>query len=91
SSAQDQKMIFYEQLRTLYERAAALEKIDRHFHNTYSKLTNVDLLKKALSTGEISLLDYLVELSLNYSLIDQDLITERDLHLALSELLSFEL
>ncbi|MEG2760003.1 MAG: TolC family protein [Mucinivorans sp.] len=91
STVTDQKMQFYEQLRTLYERAVALEKIDADFHRSYTALSNVDLLGKALAAGEISLLDYLVEIGLNYALIDKDLATERDLYLTRAELFSFAL
>lgn len=91
SSAIDQKLQFYQNLRSLYDRTVALEKIDAKFKSSYAKLSNTELLAKALEAGEISLLEYLTEMSLNYSLVDQSLATERELNLTRAELFSFEL
>lgn len=91
SVAVDQKLQFYLNLRKLYDRTISLEKISEQFKSSYAHLSNTELLKKALAAGEISLLEYLSEMSLNYSLIDQSLATERDLNLTRSELFSFEL
>lgn len=89
SMAVDGKLQFYEQLRALYERAKALEKIDRAFHNSYKELSSTELLGKALAAGEISIVEYFVEMSLTYSLVDQGLTTQRDLSLTRAELFSF--
>ena len=46
------------------------------------------MLRKALDAGEISLLDYIVELGLYYTTVDEALAAERDYELALTELQS---
>lgn len=46
-----------------------------------------ELLKKALDAGQISLLEYLTEVTLYYEAVDLQNAAERDYRLALSELL----
>lgn len=89
SMAVDGKLQFYEQLRALYERTKALEKIERDFSRSYKELSSTELLGKALAAGEISIVEYFVEMSLTYSLVDQGLTTQRDLSLTRAELFSF--
>ncbi|MPN41856.1 hypothetical protein SDC9_189411 [bioreactor metagenome] len=52
---------------------------------------NTELLKKALDAGEISLLEYMVEMGLYYDIINQVLGTERDFQKAFAELSAVEL
>lgn len=56
----------------------------------YNK-SNDELLNKAYSLGEISLMDYLHEMEYYYIAYDKLLQTERDLELALAELTAFRL
>jgi hypothetical protein len=50
-----------------------------------------DLLKKALDAGEISLLDYILEIGLYYDTVNQALEAERDYQMAYAELSAAEL
>jgi len=52
---------------------------------------NDALLKKALDSGEISLLDYLMEIGYYYDAVIQALVVERDYEQALAELSAVEL
>ena len=47
--------------------------------------------EKALDTGEISLLDYIVEIGLYYTTVNQALEAERDYQKAIAELSAVEL
>jgi hypothetical protein len=51
---------------------------------------NRELLKKALDKGQLSLINYLLELSVYYETIDKYLETERDYQLAVAELQQWE-
>jgi capsid portal protein len=53
-------------------------------------LNNTALLQKALDAGEISLLDYLVEVELYYDAITRALDAERDYEKAVAALLAME-
>lgn len=89
SQAVDAKLQFYEELRNDYRKAAALREINNRYGGADDVKRNVDLLNKALSAGEISLLDYLVEIGTTYELIDQNLINERDLQLLVCKFLVY--
>jgi len=45
-----------------------------------------DLLKKALDHGEINLIQYMMELSVYYESIDQQLLLEKELNNTIAEL-----
>lgn len=90
SAAVDARLTFAHTMRALYEKAAQLNTIVTEFRQAYNALEGLSFLDKALKTGEISLLDYLVELSDNYELIDEQLRLDRELYTTLAELYSFD-
>jgi len=47
---------------------------------------NSDLLKKALDKGEITLINYILELSIYYESVNNLLILERDMNKTIAEL-----
>ena len=61
------------------------------YRKSLSTTNSTELLKKALDAGEISLLNYMVELGLYYNMVNQILEAERDYHKALTELSAVEL
>lgn len=52
---------------------------------------STDLLKKALDAGEISLLEYILEIGLYYDTVNQALEAERDYQKAYAELSAVQL
>lgn len=84
----DATMQFYERLRNQYGRTLGLQRTAGEYRKALSELDNTQLLRKALDAGEISLLDYIVELGLYYTTVDEALAAERDYELALTELQS---
>ena len=82
---------FYNQLQTLYNRASGLRDVAENYRKALVATNNTDLLKKALDAGEISLLDYIVEVGLYYNTINQMLEAERDYQKAFAELSAMEL
>jgi len=87
----DSKLQFYNQLKIEFERAASLQKTVTEYRQALQYSNNADLLKKALDKGEISLIDYLVEMSFTYSAVDNLLKYEYELNKALSQLAKYEM
>jgi len=91
SRQEDSKQQFYSQLQILYRRAAGLKIIAEKYQKSLVEINNTDLLKKALDAGEISLLDYIIEIGLYYDTVNQALEAERDYQEAFAELSAVEL
>lgn len=84
----DATVQFYERLRNQYSRTLGLQRTAEEYRKSLSELDSTQLLRKALDAGEISLLDYIVELGLYYTTVNEALAAERDYELALTELQS---
>lgn len=87
----DSRLQFYGQLQNSYERVVGLRAAALAYRNTLQDVNSNLLLKKALDAGEISLLDYIVEMGLYYNTINQALEAERDFQKAFAELSAVEL
>lgn len=87
----DSKLQFYNQLKIEFERAASLQKTVTDYRQALQSSNNADLLKKALDKGEISLIDYLMEMSFTYSAVDNLLKYEYEMNRALSLLAKYEM
>lgn len=82
----DAKQQFYSSLVIQYDKTIGFMKIAEEYSVALSKLNNADLLVKALDAGQISLLDYVVEIGFYYDAITQMLQAQRDYQTALAEL-----
>ncbi len=87
----DTKQQFYSQLQIQYTKAMGLKTTADKYRSSLANVNNTMLLKKALDAGEISLLDYMVEMGLYYDNVNQTLAAERDYQLAFAELSAVEL
>lgn len=85
------KQQFYDQLQTLYVRASGLRRISADYGQSLLALNNTELLAKALDAGEISLLNYILEIGLYYDTVNQALSAERDYQKAFADLSAVEL
>ena len=88
---EDTKMQFYNRLQMLYQKAAALQQNAQTARQSLSSYSNEPLLKKALEAGEISLLNYLLEIEFHYDIINKALEAEHDFELTAAELQAVEL
>lgn len=88
---QESKQQFYNRLQNLYLRASGLKQTAIGYRKSLQSLNNTELLMKALKVGEISLLNYIVEIGLYYDTVNQTLAAERDFEKALAELSAVEL
>jgi len=91
SRQEDSKQQFYSQLQILYQRAFGLKITAEKYRKSLVNVNNTALLKKALDAGEISLLEYIVEIGLYYDTVNQALEAERDYQKAFAELAAVEL
>jgi outer membrane protein TolC len=87
----DSKQQFYGQLQILYNRTLRLKTTADTYRKSLETANNSELLKKALDTGEISLLDYILEIGLYYDTVNRALEAERDYQKVYAELSAVEL
>ncbi len=86
----DTKQQFQNTLRNQYERASKLSGLLKEYNEILNVTNNAELLKKALDKGQLSLINYLNELTIYYDTMDKFLETERDYQLAVAELQQWE-
>ena len=89
--AEDTRMQFYNRLQNLFLKASGLQQSVVTYRSSLDSFNNASLLKKALDMGEISLLDYLLEMQYYYDAIDNALTVEKDFELSLADLSAVEL
>lgn len=82
----DNKLQFYNRLKTLHTKAVSLQKNTIDYRLSLQNFDNSELLKMALDKGEISLIDYILELSIYYESVNKLLEQEKDLYRTLAEL-----
>lgn len=89
--AEDTRMQFYNRLQNLFLKASGLQQSVTTYRSSLDSFNNAVLLKKALDMGEISLLDYLLEMQYYYDAVENALAAEKDFELALADLSAVEL
>lgn len=87
---EDARLQFQNEVKSSYEKARKLQNVLQEYDQLLKTSNNEELLKKAFAQGELSLINYLLELSAYYEAIDQFLETERDYQLAAAELRQWE-
>jgi len=86
SMATDNKVQLYNQLKVLHTKAIELQNSSSDYQLKLQSLNNSELLKKALDKGEISLIDYIIELSIYYESVNNLLGLKRDMNITVAEL-----
>lgn len=82
----DSRMQFHNRLKALHSKIIASMKIVADYRTSLVSLDNAVLLQKALDYGEVSLIDYMFELSIYYDSVNMLLELERDLAKSIDEL-----
>jgi outer membrane protein TolC len=82
----DERLQFYQQMKSLHARTVALQQAVDEFRSGLAELDSTPLLRKALEKGEISLIEYVLELSLYYASAEHLLQEELNLARALAVL-----
>ncbi|MDR1884123.1 MAG: TolC family protein [Prevotella sp.] len=86
----DTRLQFQNTLKNRYDKAYGLSVLLNEYQEILNVADNRDLLKKALDKGQLSLIDYLLELSVYYETLGKYIETEKDYQLAVSELQQWE-
>ena len=86
SIAIDNGIQFYNQLKALFTKATGLLKSANDYRINLQAFDNTTLLEKALDKGEITMINYILELSIYYESVNNLLELERDMNKALAEL-----
>jgi outer membrane protein TolC len=82
----DKKWQLYNHLQNLFSTAQNLQSTAQDYRETLSSINNTDLLMKALDKGHITLIEYMMELSIYYESFNNLLELEKELNTTLAEL-----
>lgn len=85
-TATDQKIQFYNRLKLLHAKAIGLQNNANDYKSKLQNFDSSELLKKALDKGEITLIDYILELSIYYESVNKLLRSELEMNKTLAEL-----
>jgi len=86
----DAKIQFYNEMKALHKKVVALQNSVGNYRKSLHMFSNSDLLQKALDKGEISLAEYLYELSVYYESTNRLLEMERNRNKSVVELNNFQ-
>lgn len=86
----DMQMQFRNVLQKQHDKALKLSGMLTEYEKILETTSSRELLKKALDKGQLSLINYLLELSVYYETVDKYLETERDYQLAVTEMVQWE-
>ncbi|WP_251622619.1 TolC family protein [Odoribacter lunatus] len=91
ATAEDKLHSLKSQLKQLYAQAETLHTSLQEYRQILSGMQNTELLAKALQAGQISMLDYLLEIAVFYESRQNYLNIERDYFDTLAQLLQYKL
>lgn len=87
----EHRNMHYYKNRQLYERYLHWQKAKSDYEAILANASNEELLNKALEAGQLSLIEYLMEVKYFYDAIVKSLEAEKALHEQIAELYKFEL
>lgn len=90
-SESDARLRYSARLQYLFEQANELSDNIKRYESVFSTNSNDELLYKALKGGELSLLDYLLELEYYFNSYEKLMQARRDLQLTLAELYAYKM
>jgi outer membrane protein TolC len=90
SAESDTRLQFYNNLKALHTKAISLQSSLNDYRTRLEMFSNSELLQKAFETGELSLTEYIYELSIYYETYYKLLVLERDLNMTVAELNKFQ-
>ncbi|HBH84438.1 MAG: hypothetical protein A2X04_16365 [Bacteroidetes bacterium GWF2_41_9] len=90
SAEYDTKLKFYNNLKALHAKSISLQNSINDYRTNLQLLNNFILLQKALDKGELSLAEYIYELSLSYESFNKLLELDRNLNNTIVELNKYQ-
>ena len=83
---EDHRILFYNTLQNLHRKSISLQNNIDEYYQALNSFNDEELLRKALNAGEITLLDYLLEIEYYYEAVDRILKTTLELQKTVIEL-----
>lgn len=90
-TVEDNTQVLKATLQELYFQTQSLQTTKEEYAKTLTLQRNEELLNKALEAGQISMLDYFVEMTILYDSIQNYLDVEKEYHNLLAQLLQYRL
>ena len=87
----DRKVMYYNQLKSSYNQVVTLQESILAYHEFLNEYSNSELLYESFQSGELSLLDYLLQIEYYFDIYEKYLMMQKDLALAHARLTAFEL
>jgi len=87
---QDNKLRFYNSLKAMHAKTLQLQNSLNDYQQVLDACNNTELAAKALEAGEISMIDYIMELTVYYDSFDNMLEIKKDLYQTMAELQQYE-
>lgn len=82
---------YYNTLKNKYNKVLSLQKVSSEYRELLGGISSIDSLKKALDSGALSLVDYVLEISVWYDALVETLEAERDCKTLEAEMNSWKL
>ncbi len=86
----DAHLRLYHGLKALYTKAGNMKAISDDYRKSLSMLSNTKLLQTALESGELSILEYMMELGIYYEAIENTLNAELEYRLSVAQMKAFQ-
>ncbi len=87
----DACLAYHNEMKSYYNQAITLQKAILSYKEFLQENSNADLLYRAFRTGELSLLEYLLELDYYFDIYEKYLSMQKDLALLYARMTSFQL
>ncbi len=87
----DTRLKSYHSLKALYNKASELKLMVDDYRSSIETLSNIDLLKMALSSGEITIIEYMVEMAIYYQAIESYIQLQMDYQTTAARLHYFDI
>jgi len=82
----DSRLQLYNMLKNHYNKAVSFQEAAEGYSSSLLSVNNAELVKRAYDMGEISLIEYLVEVQFYYETLVKAMETRREMHRAFAEL-----
>lgn len=90
SQHDDARLQFRNEMKNNFDKANKLQAVINEYEQLLNTSNNDELLEKAFTKGQLSLINYLLELSAYYEAVDQYLEAKKEYQLAVAELKQWE-
>ena len=88
---QDHRTEHYHEIKSLYEKYTNLKITLQEYQTIFATLNNTALLNKALALGELTTIQYFMEVNYYTEALNNFLQTEKEYHEAIAELYKYQL